>query len=74
MQQRTFKLSTSTTAILSENDQRVIVTIPANAVVTLMVGDPDGDGFVKVRYRDHVLSVFAIDLRTRGERMWGQSA
>jgi hypothetical protein len=69
--QRTFKLNASTTAILAENDQRTIVTIPANAVVTRVVGDADGDGFLKVRYRDKILSVFAVDLRTRGEGVSG---
>jgi hypothetical protein len=42
--------------------------------VTLVDGDPDGNGFVKVRYEDKVLSMFAVDLRTRGGRIWGQSA
>ena len=70
----TFKLNTSTTAILNENVQPSVVNIPANALVTLVDGDPDGNGFVKVRYEDKVLSMFAFDLRTRGERIWGQSA
>jgi hypothetical protein len=69
-----FKLNTSTTAILNENVQPSVVNIPANALVTLVDGDPDGNGFVKVRYEDKVLSMFAFDLRTRGERIWGQSA
>jgi hypothetical protein len=74
MQQRTFKLSTSTLAILDENNQPGVVTIPANAVVTVVFGDPDGNGFVRVRYLDQVLAVFAVDLRNRGERIWKQSA
>ena len=74
MSQRMFKLNTSTTAILNENNQPSVVTIPADALVTLVDGEPDGNGFVKVRYRDKILSVFAVDLRTRGERKWGQSA
>jgi hypothetical protein len=74
MPQRTFRLNASTTAILNENTQPSVVTIPANALVTLVGGDPDGNGFVKVRYQDQVLSVFAFDLRARGERVWGQSA
>ena len=73
MPQRTFKLNTSTTAILNENNQRTMVTIPANAVVTLVDGDVEGNGFVKVRYQDKILSMFAFDLRTRGERVLGQS-
>jgi hypothetical protein len=74
MSQRMFKLNTSTTAILNENNQPSVVTILADALVTLVDGEPDGNGFVKVRYRDKILSVFAVDLRTRGERRWGQSA
>jgi len=73
MPQRTFKLNTSTMTILSD-DQRTMVTIPANALVSLVVGDIDTNGFVEVRYRDKVLIMFAEDLRSRGERMWGQSA
>jgi hypothetical protein len=73
MPQRTFKLNTSTTAILNENNQRTMVTIPANAVVTLVDGDAKGNGFVKVRFEDKLLSMFAFDLRTRGERVLGQS-
>jgi len=74
MPKRMFKLNTSTTAILNENNQPSVVTIPADALVTLVDGDPDGNGFVKVRYRDKILSVFAVDLRTRGERKREQSA
>lgn len=74
MPQRMFKLNTSTTAILNENVQPSVITVPANALVTLVDGDPDGNGFVKVRYENKVLSMFAFDLRTRGERIWGQSA
>ena len=73
MPQHAFKLKTSTLAILSD-DQRTMVTIPANALVTLVVGDIHENGFVEVRYRDQVLIMFAEDLRTRGERRWGQSA
>jgi hypothetical protein len=74
MPQRMFKLNTSTTAILNENNQPSMTTVPANALLTLVDGDAEGNGFVKVRYQEKILSMFAIDLRTRGERMWGQSA
>jgi hypothetical protein len=69
-----FKLETSTTAILNECNQRTMVTIPANALVTLVDGDAEGNGFVRVRFEDKVVSMFAFDLRTRGKRVWGQSA
>jgi hypothetical protein len=68
---RTFKLKMTTLAIHPENDQ--MVTIPANALVTLVDGDTDGNGFVKVRYRDQVTIMFAEDLRSRGERVREQS-
>jgi hypothetical protein len=69
-----YKFNVPTSAILSANTQRTVVTIPANAVVTIVDGDPEGDGLVKVRYRDEVLSVFAVDLRKRSQRQRGQSA
>jgi hypothetical protein len=74
VERRTFKLNTPTSAILEENDAPRVVTVPANAVVTLVGGDTEGNGFVKVRYRDQVLSVFAVDLRNRGERQSEQTA
>ena len=74
MPARTFKLKTSTMAILNEYNQRTMVTIPTNALVTLVDGDAEGNGFVKIRFEDKVLSMFALDLRSRGERIWGQSA
>ena len=74
MPQPTFKLSTSTIAILNENAQPRIVTIEANVLVTLVDGDAEGNGFVRVRCEDKVLSIFAVDLRSRGQRVLGQSA
>ena len=74
MPQPAFKLSTSTIAILNENAQPRIVTIEANALVTLVDGDAEANGFVRVRFEDKILSMFAFDLRSRGERVWGQSA
>ena len=74
MPERAFKLNTPTMAILSENDHRSVVTIPVNAVVTIVAGDLGGDTLLKIRYRNQVLEMFAVDLRTRGERMLRQSA
>jgi hypothetical protein len=53
--------------ICVENRQPSVVTIPANAVVTLVLGDIDGNGLLKVRYQNQVLEIFATDLRSRGE-------
>jgi hypothetical protein len=73
MPEHAFKLKTPTLAILSD-DQRTMVTIPAHELVTLMVGDIGGNGFVEVRYRQKVLIMFAEDLRSHGEPVRKQSA
>ena len=75
MSQCTFKLNSPTLAIRLENDNRTIVTLPRNALVTLVdVGDIDVNGFVHVRFDNESLIMFAEDLRFRGERMLQQSA
>ena len=74
MRERTFKLNASTMAILSDSGQRTIVTIPEQSTVTVFDGDVEGHGFVKIRYRNQVLDIFALDLRNRGERVLEQIA
>jgi hypothetical protein len=59
-------------AILSEDDQRTIIPIPARAMVTLVGGNIDEDPFVKIRYEGKVLLMLAEDLRSGGE-LWGKS-
>ena len=66
MPQLKFKLHSSSVALRSENDQREMITIPANAFVTLTAGDINGKGVVRVRYGDQPLDMLAVDLRTRG--------
>jgi len=67
-----FKLKTRSRAILSENDQRNVIPIPASDMVTLVGGDIDEDAFVKIRYGGKVLMMLAEDLRSAGEQ-WGKS-
>jgi hypothetical protein len=74
MPERTFTLNSPTFAILCEKNQRSLVTLPAKALVALVVGDLDSDGFVKVRYHDKLLEMFAVDLRERGARTLKHSA
>jgi hypothetical protein len=74
MRQRTFKLNASTLAILSDSSQRTIIAIPEYSMVTVFDGDVEGYGFVKIRYRNQVLDIFALDLRNRGERVLEQMA
>lgn len=66
MPQLKFKLHSSSVALRSENDDREMITIPANASVTLMAGDINGKGVVRIRYDDQPLNMLAVDLRTRG--------
>ena len=74
MRQGIFRLNFSTMAILSDSSQWTIVTIPEHSMVTVFEGDVDGYGFVKIRYRNQVLDIFALDLRNRGERVLEQIA
>ena len=73
MSQR-FKLTASVTAKLHQREKFEPFTIPANSLVTVVDGDPNGNGLVKVGFEDKVLSMFACDLRSHGVRVWGQSA
>ena len=45
-----FKLKNRGRAILSEEDYRTVILIPAKANVVLVGGDIDKDAFVKIRY------------------------
>lgn len=62
-----FKLKDRSRAILSENDQRSVIPIPARATVVLVEGDIDEDPFVQIRYGSKVLLMFSEDLRSCGE-------
>ena len=74
MPERVVKLNTPTLAIQSENEHPRIITIPANAVVAIVAGDINGSGFVKLRYMDQTLAMYAKDLRSRCEDHINDSA
>jgi hypothetical protein len=74
MAERVVKLSTPTMAIQSDNEHMRIVTLPADAVVAIVDGDLDGTGFVKIRYKDQTLAMYAKDLRSRMEDDLSDSA
>jgi hypothetical protein len=57
------------TPAIASGQKLSFVLLPANALVTLVAGDPNGNGFVKVLYRDKILSMSAVDLRSHGERV-----
>lgn len=67
MPERVVKLNTPAMAVQSDNKHMSIVTVPANAVVVIVDGDIYGTGFVKIRYMDQTLAMYAKDLRTQTE-------
>ena len=62
-----FKLKTRGRAILSEEDYRIVISIPAGATIVLVGGNIDEDPFVKIRHRGRVLLMLAEDLRGSAE-------
>ena len=59
------KLSTPTMAVQSDNEQIRVVTLPAEAIVSIVDGNINGTGFVKIRYMDQTLAMYAKDLRSQ---------
>ena len=74
MAERRYKLRSRTMGMLYDGNKRRLVVIPANAVVSIIEGDLGGRGYVTVRYHEHEIEVFALDLRERGEAVSEQSA
>ena len=68
-----FKLKARGRAILSEEDYRIVISIPAGAIIVLVGGNIDQDPFVKIRHRGRVLLMLAEDLRGSAELL-GKSA
>ena len=60
-------------AVLSEEDYRIVISIPAGAIIVLVGGNIDQDPFVKMRHRGRVLLMLAEDLRGSAELL-GKSA
>ena len=58
------KLHSPSVAMRSERDHRKVITIPANACLTLVAGDISRTGVVEVLYMDQSLKMLAVDLRT----------
>ena len=70
-----FRLSTSTLGILSENGERIAVQILKDAVVEVTSGPrPDDERMVDVVWKGKTLTMFAQDIRDRGEEVKGKSA
>jgi hypothetical protein len=67
MPERVVRLNTPTMAVQSDNEHMRVVTLPAEAIVAIVDGDINGTGFVKIRYKDQTLAMYAKDLRSCGE-------
>ena len=67
MVERVVELSTPTMAVQSDKEHLRIVTLPAEAMVSIVDGDINGTGFVKIRYMGQTLAMYAKDLRIQSE-------
>jgi hypothetical protein len=67
MQGKSYRLNAQTLGILSENQHRVAVLIPYNAVITVVSGPLNGNRMVDVMWDEKVVMIFVEDLRERGE-------
>lgn len=64
-----FKLRTSTIAIDGGSRQRVAVTVPAGSIITVVSGPTEGTQMIDVLLDGRPLTMFVIDVRSRGEEI-----
>jgi hypothetical protein len=70
-----FRLTTSTLGILSANGERIAVQILKDAIAEVTSGPrPDDQRMVDVVWEGKTLTMFAQDIRDRGEEVKGKSA
>ncbi len=71
MAHRTFRLTTPTFGVEEINGERHTVVLPAKAVLQLMEAKPDAPEMVDVLWERRCISVFALDVRSRGKALTG---
>jgi hypothetical protein len=64
-----FRIKTPTLGILSQDGDRIPVTIPQGATVEVVDGPLDEKQLVDVKWEGKILMMFTIDLRKRGARL-----
>ena len=69
---RRFKLRKSALAIDIVNGMRLRVTIPTRTILKVITGPSDGNQMVEVLWEGKRVSMFAVDLITRGTEMPGR--
>jgi hypothetical protein len=65
MRGQPYKFLSSTIALTSSGEKRVLVTIPKDAIVTVLHGSPAAGKLVDVLWDHKVVTMFAIDLIER---------
>jgi hypothetical protein len=69
-----FKLRKSALAIEIVNGMRLRVTIPTRTILKVIAGPIEGDQMVDVLWEGKRVSMFAVDLITRGTEIPGRKA
>jgi hypothetical protein len=66
-----YRLKTATIGAVRDNgDVRPLpITIPAGVLLTVIDDDLGRTGYVRVQWEGRIVTMFAIDLRERGERV-----
>jgi hypothetical protein len=65
-----YRMSTAVSAIVSDGDQRVAISLPAGSIVTVQLTERDlPTGLVEAKCDGKHLMMFAVDLRERAERL-----
>jgi hypothetical protein len=67
-------LTQSTIALDVIDGKRIIVTIPREAILTVLPGFADGEKMVSVLWGSRVVVMFEIDLAMRGTEIRSRSA
>ena len=70
-----YKLHAPTLAIMTTPEgQRIPVTVPKNAIISVTAGPLDGTRLVDVEWDGRTVMMFTVDLRERGARVGGPVA
>ena len=69
-----YRLKTPTLAILTSEDKKIPVTIPHGSTVELIDDDVIGNRLVQARWDGKIVTMFTVDLQTRGELVMPEGA
>jgi hypothetical protein len=69
MKPTSYRITTPTIVLIAENGRQVAHTVPKGAIVTIDVEPVISDKLIPVKWHGDAVLMFAVDLRTRGERV-----